>query len=200
MIAIAKIGGHQALVEAGEIIEVDLLKNTKEGDKVQFETLLISEADGKNFEIGTPIIEGKTVEAKVLEHGRGKKVRVFKMKPRKRYRKTQGHRQDYTLIEIISIGGTKATKKAAPKKTSAKKEDDLTKIEGIGPKIAETLANAGVETFAKLAKTDAGKIAEIIADVRGNHTPDTWPKQAEMAAAGKWDELKAWQEELNGGK
>ena len=77
--------------------------------------------------------------------------------------------------------------------------DDLKKIEGIGPKIAETLNNAGISTFADLAKTDAAKISEIIADVRGNHVTDTWPKQAELAADGKWDELQKWQDELDGG-
>ena len=90
-------------------------------------------------------------------------------------------------------------KKAAPKKATGK-ADDLKKIEGIGPKIASTLAEAGISTFAKLAKTDAAKISEIIAGVRGNHVTDTWPAQAKMAAEGKWDELKKWQDELDGGK
>ena len=80
------------------------------------------------------------------------------------------------------------------------KADNLTKIEGIGPKIAETLAAAGVATYADLAGTDVEKIADIIKHVRGKHVPDTWPKQAQMAADGKWDELKAWQDELDGGK
>merc|ERR1712146_15774 len=90
--------------------------------------------------------------------------------------------------------------KAAPAKAKASKGDDLKKVEGIGPKIAQTLNEAGITTFAELAKTDAAKIAEIIADVRGNHVTDTWPKQAELAAEGKWDELKKWQDELDGGK
>ena len=92
-----------------------------------------------------------------------------------------------------------AAKKAPAKKASAK-GDDLKKIEGIGPKIAQTLTDAGVATFVELAKTAPAKISEIIAGVRGNHIPDTWPKQAEMAAEGKWDELKKWQDELDGGK
>ena len=92
-----------------------------------------------------------------------------------------------------------AAKKAPAKKTAAKK-DDLTKIEGIGPKIAETLTAAGVATFADLAAQKPAKISEIIADVRGSHVPDTWPKQAKMAADGKMDELKAWQDEMDGGK
>jgi len=95
MIAVAKIGGHQALVKVGEQIEVDKL-DAEIGNTVSFETLLISEEDGSGFEIGTPIIEGKKVEAKILEQGRGDKIVVFKMKPRKRYRRTRGHRQHYT--------------------------------------------------------------------------------------------------------
>ncbi|GAK92241.1 LSU ribosomal protein L21p [Nonlabens ulvanivorans] len=87
--------------------------------------------------------------------------------------------------------------KAAKKETS--KADDLKKVEGIGPKIASTLNEAGITTFAELAKTDAAKISEIIADVRGNHITDSWPMQAQMAADGKWDELKKWQDEANGG-
>jgi len=98
-----------------------------------------------------------------------------------------------------------AAKKAAPKaKPAAKKAtgkaDDLKKIEGIGPKIASTLVEAGIATFADLAKTKPAKISEIIAGVRGNHVTDTWPKQAKFAADGKWDELKEWQDKLDGGK
>ena len=90
-----------------------------------------------------------------------------------------------------------ALKAAAPKKAKA---DDLKKIEGIGPKIAETLVAAGISTFADLAKAKPAKISEIIADVRGNHVPDTWPQQAKLAADGKWDELKELQDKLDGGK
>ncbi len=91
-----------------------------------------------------------------------------------------------------------APKKAAPKK--AAKADDLKKIEGIGPKIAETLTAAGIATFADLAKAAPKNISEIIANVRGNHVPDTWPEQAQLAADGKWDELKTLQDKLDGGK
>ncbi len=125
MIAITKIGGHQELVKVGDLLEVDKL-SVEAGKTVEFETLLISEEDGSGFKIGKPFLTEK-VEAKVVEHGRGDKIRVFKMKPRKRYRRTQGHRQDYSLIEITKIAGTaaKKTTKAAPKtekKTAPKKE------------------------------------------------------------------------------
>ena len=93
-----------------------------------------------------------------------------------------------------------APKKAAAKPAAKAKADDLKKIEGIGPKIAETLVAAGIVTFEDLAKAKPAKISEIIADVRGNHVTDTWPAQAKLAADGKWDELKKWQDELDGGK
>ena len=97
-------------------------------------------------------------------------------------------------------------KKEAPKAKKATKgsgEDDFKKIEGIGPKISELLKNAGIPTFNDLANTDAEKIKEILAEAGSRyrmHDPTTWPKQAELAAAGDWDALKKWQDELDGGK
>ena len=92
---------------------------------------------------------------------------------------------------------------AKPKTKSDEKPDKLTKIEGIGPKISDLLNNAGITTFAALASTDAERIKEILAEA-GNrfkrHDPTTWPKQADFAAKGMWDELKKWQDELDGGR
>lgn len=78
--------------------------------------------------------------------------------------------------------------------------DDLTKIEGIGPVIAQTLVDAGVTTFAMLADADDAEIQEIIKEVRGNHDATTWNEQAILARDGKWDELKELQANLNGGR
>ncbi|MCD6556222.1 MAG: 50S ribosomal protein L21 [Bacteroidales bacterium] len=100
----------------------------------------------------------------------------------------------------------KVVKKETTKKTEAKtsKPDKLTKIEGIGPKIAGILADAGMDTFKKLSTAKAEKISEILVAAGGNaynrFDPDTWPKQAKLAADGKWDELQKLQDELNGGK
>lgn len=95
----------------------------------------------------------------------------------------------------------KAEKKAA--KESAGKKDDFKKIEGIGPKIASILNEAGITTFAELAKTDPEKIREILM-AQGSryqmHDPSTWPQQAALAAEGKWDELKELQDTLKGGR
>lgn len=93
---------------------------------------------------------------------------------------------------------------AAPTATEANTEpDDLTRVEGIGPKIAEVLTEAGLDTFAKVADSTPEAIREIM-DAAGSqyasHDPATWPQQAKLAADGKWDELKAWQDELDGGR
>lgn len=82
------------------------------------------------------------------------------------------------------------------------KQDDLTLIEGVGPKISGILAEAGLDTWAKVAASTPEAIKEILAAAGSryaSHNPGTWPKQAELAAEGKFEELKAWQDELDGG-
>ncbi|MBU2947682.1 30S ribosomal protein S2 [Zobellia uliginosa] len=79
---------------------------------------------------------------------------------------------------------------------------DLTKIEGIGPKAAEALVNAGFDSYAKLAEGNPDKIKEILTEASSRMAhldPTSWPKQSKMAADGKWDELKEWQDSVKGG-
>ncbi|WP_430906725.1 30S ribosomal protein S2 [Maribacter sp. 2-571] len=93
-------------------------------------------------------------------------------------------------------------KEAAPAKEEKAKADDLTKVEGVGPKAAEALVNAGLDTFAKLAEADAEKIKEILTEASSRMAhldPTSWAKQSKMAAEGKWDELKEWQDSVKGG-
>jgi len=83
------------------------------------------------------------------------------------------------------------------------KADDLTKVEGIGPKIAELLSSNGINTFAALAAVSADTIQEILSEAGSKfafHNSATWPAQADMAAKGEWDKLKVWQDELDGGR
>ncbi|MBT8203832.1 MAG: 30S ribosomal protein S2 [Eudoraea sp.] len=92
-------------------------------------------------------------------------------------------------------------KKATPKKEAAK-ADDLTKIEGIGPKGAEALVNAGVDSFEKLSKSKPEAIKEILTEASSRMAhldPTSWPKQAKMAADGDWDKLKDWQDNAKAG-
>lgn len=83
------------------------------------------------------------------------------------------------------------------------KQDDLKAVEGIGPKIEQLLHNAGIKTWRALSTTAVSKIQEILDEAGSRYKladPGTWPKQAEMAADGKWDELKEYQDYLQGGK
>lgn len=100
MYAIIVTGGKQYKVEVGSEILVEKLDN-EIGTNVQFDVLMM--ADGDDIRIGTPTLDVKA-QAEVLEHGKGKKVVVFKYKPKKDYRKKQGHRQPYTKVKILSIG------------------------------------------------------------------------------------------------
>ncbi len=101
MYAIIVTGGKQYKVEVGSEIMVEKLDG-EIGDKVNFDILMI--ADGSDIEIGKPVLSGVSAKGEVLEHGKGKKVIVFKYKPKKDYRKKQGHRQPYTKVKILSIG------------------------------------------------------------------------------------------------
>lgn len=190
MYAVIVSGGKQHRVVEGETLRIEKIEVAK-GETVNFDEVLMV-TDGDNISIGAPHVQGAKVTAEVVSHGRADKVKIIKFRRRKHSMTRQGHRQWFTEVKITSI----AKVKASAKKSAG---DDLTKIEGIGPKIAATLTEAGVATFAKLAKTDPSKISEIISDVRGSHVPNTWPKQAEMAAQGRWDELKKWQDEMDGG-
>ncbi|GEM_PF-75887 len=110
------------------------------------------------------------------------------------------------VAEAAKAEAEKADAEAAAEKKEEEKAkvedtnaDDLTKIEGIGPKIAEVLTVAGVTTFAKLAEAKDEDTQEMIKDVKGNHKADTWNEQATLAKDGKWDELKELQDKLDGG-
>lgn len=95
------------------------------------------------------------------------------------------------------------TSKKATKKVKTPKEGDFKQIEGIGPKIMSILQAAGIKTYAALAATPIAEIKELLLNAGSRykmHDPTTWPQQAKMAAAGKWEALKKWQGELKGGK
>jgi len=120
MFAIVNISGKQYRVEKGDEIKVALLE-TESGKKVKFENVLLTD-DGKKVTIGNPVVSGATVSGTVINHGRDRKVIVFKKKRRKGYRRKNGHRQDFSLIQIDSISASASKKKAAPKKVATKKK------------------------------------------------------------------------------
>jgi large subunit ribosomal protein L21 len=103
MYAVIKSGGKQYRVEAGKPVRIESLA-AEVGASVAFEeVLLVGSGDG--VKIGAPLLSGAKVKGTVLAHGRGDKVRIFKLRRRKHYQKSQGHRQNYTEVRIDEITG-----------------------------------------------------------------------------------------------
>lgn len=101
MYAIFETGGKQYKVQEGDTLFVEKLP-VSEGETVQFDKVLFVK-DGDEVKVGAPVVDGASVQATVDEHGRGKKLTVFKYKPKKNYHRKQGHRQPYTKIKIEKI-------------------------------------------------------------------------------------------------
>ena len=202
MYAVVETGGKQYRVAVGDKLMVEKL-DVEEGANIELDRVLMVCNEGE-VEVGTPVLSGTAVEAKVLKQGRGEKIKVFKFKRRKKYRKTQGHRQSFTQLEILSIGGAKpaATKEEAKaegeseKKTekkaskpAAKKAategDKLTEINGIGPVIEQKLKEAGVTTFAQIADFSAEQIADIDEKLnfKGRIDREEWVAQAKKLSS-----------------
>ena len=126
MYAIVKTGGKQIKVSTGDKLRVERLAG-EAGDKVSLEEILLI-GDGDKVTVGTPLISGASVEAKIVEQKRDRKILVFKKKRRHNYRRKAGHRQHLTVLEItgISTDGKKASstasKPAAKKTASAEKK------------------------------------------------------------------------------
>ncbi|TCK67997.1 LSU ribosomal protein L21P [Winogradskyella wandonensis] len=229
MYAIVEIAGHQFKVEKDQKVFVNRLA-TEEGKKVSFDNvLLIGDGDNVTLgapaidgaQVSAKVLKHlKGDKVIVFKKKRRKGYRVKnghrqalseiviegitasgakKAAPKKETKKAEPKVEAKAAAPKAEKAAPKAAAKPATKKATGK-ADDLKKIEGIGPKIASTLVEAGIATFADLAKAKPEAISEIIAGVRGNHVTDTWPEQAKLAADGKWDELKKWQDELDGGK
>jgi large subunit ribosomal protein L21 len=98
--AIIRSGGKQFRVQEGETVRVPLI-NKEAGEIVELETLVLATDNG--VQAGAPTVEGANVSGEVVEHGRGEKIIVFKKKRRKQYKRTKGHRQDFTAVKIGTI-------------------------------------------------------------------------------------------------
>lgn len=118
MYAIIESCGKQYKVTEGDVVFFEKL-DAEEGKKVTFDKVILVSEEGK-VEVGAPYVKGVKVEGKVVSHGKGKKIIVYKYKAKKNYRRTQGHRQPYTKVEITKI--KMPAEKAEAKETAAKKE------------------------------------------------------------------------------
>ncbi|EKD76585.1 MAG: hypothetical protein ACD_43C00052G0003 [uncultured bacterium] len=103
MIAVIQTGGKQFTVKENDTIQIEKVLG-KEGDTVKFDAVLLTaEEDGKALKIGNPILSGVTVSGKILKQARTRKIRIVKFKQKVHYRRTQGHRQHFSLVQITKI-------------------------------------------------------------------------------------------------
>lgn len=204
MYAVIESGGKQYRVAVGDRVKVESLP-AEPGADIRLDNVLLV-ADGESIEVGSPYT-GTAVGARVVEHGRGEKLRIFKMRRRKNSRTQAGHRQNYTELEITEIGGQMdggaepekaahgAPEPAAPDSTpdapardaddlaeskSAAPEDDVIRIDGVGPVIAEKLKAVGITLLSQVAgwtDKDIARLDEEL-DLKGRIERDDWVGQA----------------------
>ncbi len=143
MYAIIESCGKQYKVAEGDVVFFEKL-DVEEGKKVTFDNVVLV-SDDKKVEVGAPYVKGVKVEGKVLEHGKGKKIIVYKYKAKKNYRRTQGHRQPFTKVEITKI--------SAGKETTAKAEVAASEEKATTKTASAKVATAKKETTAKTTTT-----------------------------------------------
>ena len=119
MYALVDYSGNQILIKEGEKTRIPFT-DKKVGTKIVFDNVLFID-DGNDKKVGKPYINSFSINAKIVSHEKDKKIIVFKKKRRKGYQKKNGHRQNYTLIQVDSISSKTVTKKTVAKKTAAKK-------------------------------------------------------------------------------
>ncbi len=152
MYAVIKTGGKQYRITPGAKLKVEKLPG-EVGSNVTLDKVLVM-ADGDKVTIGAPLIAGVTVPATVISQGRGDKIMIFKFRRRKHYRKTQGHRQSYTEIEIGDFGSGSAKAKVAPVKAEAAPE----KVATVKAEAAPAKAKAPVKAKAAPVKAKAASV------------------------------------------
>ncbi|MEM9750254.1 MAG: 50S ribosomal protein L21 [Pseudomonadota bacterium] len=211
MFAVIRTGGKQYTVAKDDLITVERLPGDA-GETVALTDVLMV-GDGEAITVGAPLISGATVAAEIMEQGRAKKIVVFKKKRRQNYRRKKGHRQLQTTLKVVDIltdGKTvETTAKAAPtpKTTDAKADpapavaelepqrfesapegaDDLTKIAGVGPKLANLLNELGIYKFEQIAAWTPENVAWVDERLtfKGRIERDDWISKAAALAAGE---------------
>lgn len=190
----------QALIESTGINKIDLSVLKEHGLISKFDLVKILGRGEMNAPVAIKVHAFSKSAVESIEKAGGKAILLT----------------DETSLEDINISVAPAKSNIevaaetvvedAPKAKTTKKAksgDELEKIEGIGPKIADLFRNAGIDTFQKLAESSVESMKEILSNAGSNfasHDPSTWAEQASLAAAGNWDELKVLQDKLNGGR
>ncbi len=208
MFAVIKTGGKQYKVATDDVLEIEKL-DANAGDAIIFDNVLMVGA-GADVTIGTPLVEGATVAAELVEQTRARKIIVFKKKRRQKYRRKAGHRQDLSVVRITDIltdGKKPAAKKTSAKKVAAPKEDatkeaatatqqekpagkivdDLKLIAGVGPVLEKKLNDLGVTSLKQVAEFTQKDIARIdeALSFKGRIDRENWIDQATGFLAGE---------------
>lgn len=215
MFAVIKTGGKQYKVAAEDKLQIERLPG-EAGDTVTFDHVLMVGA-GAEVTIGTPLVDGATVVAELVEQTRGDTIKVFKKRRRQNSRRTIGHRHHFSVVKITDIltGGKKpaAKKAAAPKKEAAEEApkaaaapakaaaatatagivDDVKLISGVGPALEKKLAAAGVTSLKQIAEFTPADVERVDAELsfKGRIEREEWIQQAKDLLAGKPPRAKA---------
>jgi large subunit ribosomal protein L21 len=208
MFAVVRTGGKQYRVAAGDKIVVEKMAGNA-GDTVSLSDVLLA-GDGGEMKS----LDGLLVSAEIIAQAKADKIIVFKKKRRHNYRRKNGHRQQHTILKILSVGGeaakpaAKAAKapkaEAAPAAVTAEAIDasNLSLISGVGPTIEKKLRAAGVASWNDIAAWSDEDIARLDTELKlgGRATKEEWVDQAKELLAGKAPRAKADQAEKASGK
>ncbi|UCD77419.1 MAG: 50S ribosomal protein L21 [Desulfobacterales bacterium] len=179
MYAVVNTGGKQYKVQQGEILKVEKIPGDV-GSPVTFDRVLVF-SDGENISIGQPVLDHVSVEGHIVEQGKAKKIIVFKYKRRKRYRRKQGHRQEFTAVQIDSIKGAGVKAKEAP--APEKEPEPEVKKAGADTKAGKDDAKkAAPQEGAKQTKTDKAVAAKAEAEESETKEPETKKADSEKDA------------------
>jgi large subunit ribosomal protein L21 len=204
MFAVIKTGGKQYRVAQDDLVKIEKL-TAEPGETVTFDEVLMVGGETATA-IGSPVVDGASVVAEVVDQGRHRKIIIFKKRRRQNSRRRNGHRQSFTLVKITDIltGGAKAAPKkkaAAPKAEKVEDAgaegelpvlftapegaaDDLKKISGVGPVLEKKLNALGITTYAQVAAFTAEDIARVddALSFKGRIERDNWVQQASELA------------------
>ena len=201
MYAVIKTGGKQYRVAPDDELEVEKVAGDV-GTLVKFADVLMLAGSGAPT-VGKPLISGAVVTAEVVAHGRGPKVIAFKKRRRKNSRRRRGHRQEFTLVKVLEVLAAGQQPSRQPTGEGARRlqrgrsfallsaadgtADDLSLIDGVGPKMLAELNKAGVYHFWQLAAASADDVAalEEKGEFDGRIKREEWVEQARELLAGK---------------
>lgn len=208
MYAVIKTGGKQYRVVADDVLEIEKIAG-EAGEMISFDEVLMIGGDGAPT-VGTPMVDGASVSAEVVEQKRGRKIIVFKKKRRKNYRRKNGHRQELTRVRVLEVlaKGQKATKKPTGK-TAAKKDegaskpakgqkfellkepkgdgDNISLLSGVGPALEKKLHSYGIFHFWQVASMNADDVKAMDDELKlgGRVEREEWVDQAQELMDGK---------------